>query len=151
MLPDEAFFGQKDLQQTLVIKQLVQTSTDAAVSSTRITVLPTIREADGLAKSSRNVYLNAEDRRDAVVIYKALERARTALLSSDISCAEAEDLMRETLSTVPRLEIDYAAAVDATTLRTLPGRNPNEIALLIAAKLGSTRLIDNMLVTISTT
>lgn len=149
MLPDEAFFGQKDLQQTLVIKQLVQTSSDPAVHSTRVTVMPTIREADGLAKSSRNVYLNADDRRDAVVIYKALESARSAILSGHVSCEAAERLMRETLSTVPRLQIDYAAAVDAETLRTESGRMPNEIALCIAAKLGNTRLIDNMLVQIT--
>ncbi len=149
MLPDEAFFGQKDLQQTLVIKQLVQTSSDPAVHSTRVTVMPTIREADGLAKSSRNVYLNADDRRDAVVIYKALDSARSAILSGHVSCEAAERLMRETLSTVPRLQIDYAAAVDAETLRTESGRMPNEIALCIAAKLGNTRLIDNMLVQIT--
>lgn len=149
MLPDEAFFGQKDLQQTLVIKQLVHTSSDPAVHSTRVTVMPTIREADGLAKSSRNVYLNADDRRDAVVIYKALESARSAILSGHVSCEAAERLMRETLSTVPRLQIDYAAAVDAETLRTESGRMPNEIALCIAAKLGNTRLIDNMLVQIT--
>jgi pantoate--beta-alanine ligase len=149
MLPDEAFFGQKDLQQTLVIKQLVQTSSDPAVHTTRVTVMPTIREADGLAKSSRNVYLNADDRRDAVVIYKALESARSAILSGHVSCEAAERLMRETLSTVPRLQIDYAAAVDAETLRTESGRMPNEIALCIAAKLGNTRLIDNMLVQIT--
>jgi pantothenate synthetase len=84
-----------------------------------------------------------------VVIYKALESARSAILSGHVSCEAAERLMRETLSTVPRLQIDYAAAVDAETLRTESGRMPNEIALCIAAKLGNTRLIDNMLVQIT--
>lgn len=151
MLPDEAFFGQKDLQQTLVIKQLVRTSNDPAVSNTRVTVMPTIRESDGLAKSSRNVYLNAEDRREAAVIYNALMSARDALLSGHVHCDEAESIMRETLSTVPRLQIDYAVAVDAETLQTDSGRMPNEIALCIAAKLGNTRLIDNMVVRMPTT
>lgn len=146
MLPDEAYFGQKDLQQTLVIRKLVATSTDGAVRSTTITVLPTVREEDGLAKSSRNVYLSDVDRRDATVIYNALCAARDHIASGCTSRATIEEVMNETLRRVDRLEIDYAVAVDANSLRTDSDVLPAHVALCIAARLGGTRLIDNMLV-----
>lgn len=146
MMPDEAYFGQKDLQQTLVIRQLVATSADPAVRSTKVTVLPTVREEDGLAKSSRNVYLSEADRRDAVVIYAALCAARDRIYAGCTSRDEIERTMHETLQTVSRLEIDYAVAVDALTLRTESDLLPPHVALCIAARIGGTRLIDNMLV-----
>lgn len=146
MLPNEAYFGQKDLQQTLVIRKLVATSTDEAVRSTQITVLPTVREHDGLAKSSRNVYLSDVDRRDATVIYQALCAARDAITAGCASRATLERVMQTTLHRVDRLEIDYAVAVDANSLRLDSDALPAHVALCIAARLGSTRLIDNMLV-----
>ncbi len=151
MLPDEAYFGQKDLQQTLVVRKLVATATDEAVSSTKITVLPTVREEDGLAKSSRNVYLNDVDRRDATVIYRALCAARDQIAAGCSSRSIVEQVMNENLHCVDRLEIDYAVAVDANSLRSDSDTLPANVALCIAARLGGTRLIDNMLVERPTT
>lgn len=151
MLPDEAYFGQKDLQQTLVVRKLVATATDEAVSSTKITVLPTVREEDGLAKSSRNVYLNDVDRRDATVIYRALCAARNQIAAGCSSRSIVEQVMNENLHCVDRLEIDYAVAVDANSLRSDSDTLPANVALCIAARLGGTRLIDNMLVERPTT
>lgn len=150
MLPDEAYFGQKDLQQTLVIQRLVQTHEDAAVHNTRITVLPTIREHDGLAKSSRNVYLNDEDRRNATVIYTALTHAHDTIMRGERSRSLIEQQMRDILTRVAGLRIDYAVAVDASTLRTSSDLIGQRTALCIAVKLGATRLIDNMLVEVPT-
>ncbi len=151
MLPDEAYFGQKDLQQTLVIRKLVATSTDDAVRSTKVTVLPTVREEDGLAKSSRNVYLNDVDRRDATAIYDALCSARDQIVAGCSSRATIELLMKVMLQRVDRLEIDYAVAVEAESLRLDSDTLPAHVALCIAARLGGTRLIDNMLVERPTT
>jgi pantoate--beta-alanine ligase len=148
MLPDEAFFGQKDLQQTLVIKRLVATSAIPAVRSVRVTVLPTQRESDGLAMSSRNVYLSTEDRADAPVLYRALSAAAECIRAGEHRRTILEDAMRTVLTGVPRLSVDYAVAVDASTLLPVDvfAGDDTEVALLIAARLGSTRLIDNMVV-----
>ncbi|MBM4178345.1 MAG: pantoate--beta-alanine ligase [Ignavibacteria bacterium] len=146
MLPDEAFFGQKDLQQTLVIKALVAASSDNAVARTKITVLPTVREHDGLAMSSRNVYLSAEHRQQATVLYRALVSARNMISAGETSRIAVEQEMLGTLSKVGDLTIDYAVAVDADTLRCPTDDLPHTIALCVAVRLGNTRLIDNMLV-----
>ena len=150
MLPDEAFFGQKDLQQTLVIEHLVQTHPDPIVRRTKVTVLPTIRENDGLAKSSRNVYLNAAERKQATVIYRTLQHASTQIVQGERSRGVIEDHMRNMLLSEQGLLIDYAVAVDAATLRGDSDMLAERTALCIAVKLGATRLIDNMLVEIST-
>ncbi len=147
MLPDVAYFGQKDLQQTLVIRQLVRNSPLESVHRVRVEVLPTIREPDGLARSSRNVYLSAEDRRDAPVIFRALTSGVGILEGGTRDLDAVERSMHDVLSSVPRLVIDYAVAVDASTLRRPDSHGfPDEVALLIAARLGNTRVIDNVLV-----
>jgi pantoate--beta-alanine ligase len=147
MLPDEAFFGQKDYQQTLVVRKLVETSPLDVVHRVKITVLATQRDADGLARSSRNVYLSTEDRSDAPVIYRALLRAQNAFRNGERASDALESLMREELATVPRLDVEYATAVDATTLQHADHYAQGQsIVLLIAARLGSTRLIDNVVV-----
>lgn len=150
MQPDVAYFGQKDLQQTLVIRRTVQTSSLDLVRRVRVEVLPTIREPDGLARSSRNVYLTTDQRGKAPVLYAALRLGADLLEGGCRDLAELERAMRERLATVDELVVDYAVAVDAETLRP-----PNEltadttVALLVAARLGSTRLIDNMLVSLN--
>lgn len=147
MLPDEAFFGQKDYQQTLVVKRLVATSSIDVVNRVTVTVLATQRESDGLARSSRNVYLSAEDRSDAPVIFRALLRAQNAFRNGERTADALESLMREELATVPRLDVEYATAVDAITLRHADHYAQGQsIVLLIAARLGSTRLIDNVVI-----
>lgn len=147
MLPDEAYFGQKDYQQTLVVRKLVETSPLDVVHRVKITVRPTQRDDDGLARSSRNVYLSPEDRADAPVIFRALMRAQTAYRNGERTSDALERLMQDELATVPRLHVEYATAVDANTLQHAKAYAPSQtIVLLIAARLGSTRLIDNVVV-----
>lgn len=147
MLPDEAFFGQKDYQQTLVVRKLVETSPLDVVHRVKITVRPTQREDDGLARSSRNVYLSPEDRADAPVIFRALMRAQTAYRNGERTSDALERLMQDELATVQRLHVEYATAVDAATLQHATSYVSSQtIVLLIAARLGSTRLIDNVVV-----
>ncbi|MCX6139769.1 MAG: pantoate--beta-alanine ligase [Candidatus Kapabacteria bacterium] len=147
MHPDEAFFGQKDLQQTLVIEHMVSASEIDDVRNVTVTVLPTQREHNGLARSSRNVYLTAEDREDATAIYRALTGASEKMADGENSRANIEAAMRRTLDSVSGLTVDYAVAVEASTLQTkdlfISGE---QVALLIAVRLGRTRLIDNMVV-----
>jgi pantoate--beta-alanine ligase len=147
MLPDEAYFGQKDYQQTLVVRKLVATSPLEIVNRVKITVLPTQRESDGLARSSRNVYLSSENRADAAVIYRALSCANNAYTHGERSSDVLEQLMLDELTTVPHLHVEYATAVDAATLQpTKTFAEHQHVALLIAARLGSTRLIDNLVI-----
>lgn len=147
MQPDEAFFGQKDLQQTLVIRQMVSASEIDTVRNVEVTVLPTQREPNGLARSSRNIYLTAEDRDDATTIYRALRAAASKIASGELSSVKIEAEMLNTLAEVPGLTTDYAVAVVASNLHQKDVFVRGElIALLIAVRLGRTRLIDNMVV-----
>jgi pantoate--beta-alanine ligase len=116
--PCRAYFGEKDWQQLEVIRQMVR-DLDVPVE---IVACPTIREADGLAMSSRNVYLSADDRRAATVLSRALRAAQGA--------ADPVAVMKETVATEPSVDLDYA--------------EHHRDRLLIAARVGATRLIDNM-------
>lgn len=141
--PHLSVFGQKDYQQTLVIKQLVRDLN----FDIKIIVLPTYREHDGLAMSSRNVYLSADLRAKANIIFKTLSKAKDLILSGEKNSEKIEEFMKAHLNSVPEIKIDYASAVCAENLvQKLNFESGDEIALLIAAYLGSTRLIDNMLV-----
>ncbi len=147
MRPTEAFFGQKDYQQTLVVKRMVRD----LFLPVKITVMPTVREDDGLAMSSRNVYLSADQRNKATTIYRALLAAQDLLSETEdtISRQAIEHAMTLVISHVPEFEIDYAVAVDADTLQEQEAyATGDRVALLIAAKLGTTRLIDNLVVTV---
>lgn len=134
--PDVAVFGQKDAQQVAVIHQLVR---DLSFDI-EIVVAPTVREPDGLALSSRNSYLSADERRPATALYEAL-RAGAGVLDEDT--ALAEKTMWEVLAD-RGLEPSYARAVDPTTFG--PPTPGNPVLLVVAARLGTTRLIDNLLV-----
>ena len=147
MLPDVAYFGQKDYQQTLVIRQMVR---DLFIP-VEVSVQPTIREDDGLAMSSRNVYLDATDRVDATVIFQALESAKDLLETqgASIVSTDLEETMATVLASVSRLKVEYAVAVDAETLLPCAKYSfGDKIALLIAARLGKTRLIDNFILSV---
>jgi len=149
MQPDEAFFGQKDLQQTLIIKRMVVSSSIPEVRKVTVTVLPTQREPNGLARSSRNVYLSVKDNDDALVIYRALSAASHLASSGECSKETLEQTMLHILATVPAVTVDYAVAVEAETLQTKEFfQSGDEIAFLIAVKLGRTRLIDNVVVAV---
>ncbi|HVH65346.1 MAG TPA: pantoate--beta-alanine ligase [Candidatus Acidoferrum sp.] len=137
--PKRAYFGQKDFQQLVLVRQLAR---DFALPI-RIVAVPTVREADGLALSSRNAYLNPDQRRAAPVIRKALEQAVQRFAAGETDPAQLEATARAELEAAPGLSIEYVAVVDEATLRP-PARAIPGSVLAVAVKLGSTRLIDNV-------
>jgi len=138
--PDVAFFGQKDFQQVVVVRRLVE---DLNLP-VRIALCPIVREADGLAKSSRNVYLNAEDRKAALLLSRSLKRAEEMAQAGEGDAEKLLEEMRRTFDAEPRVQLDYAAIVNPTTLEPVAQVNPGSVAL-VAARLGSVRLIDNLI------
>jgi pantoate--beta-alanine ligase len=138
--PRRAYFGQKDGQQCRVVQQLVA---DLGMLA-EIVVCPTVRDPDGLALSSRNVYLTPEQRRAAPVLYRALSAVERAAGQGERDCDALRALMREVLAEEPLGEVEYASLADWATLaecRTLTG--PTLVSL--AVRFGTTRLIDNVL------
>jgi pantoate--beta-alanine ligase len=137
--PDVAYFGQKDAQQCRVIEQMVR---DLNVG-VRLRICPIIREADGLAMSSRNRYLSAEERSRAPVLYQALQEARKLIENGEKDASRVRQLMAARINATPGAVLDYAAVVDAETLLPLP-EVPAHALLALAVKFGETRLIDNV-------
>lgn len=137
--PHLALFGQKDFQQAALVRRLVK-DLDLGV---RIIVRPTVREPDGLAMSSRNVYLSPEERRTAPIFYRALEAGRKAVERGVKDAASVQTIMRKLLAGEPAVRIDYLAVCDPATLEPLTtiGR---QAVLLGAIRIGSVRLIDNV-------
>jgi pantoate--beta-alanine ligase len=134
--PDAAVFGEKDFQQLAIIRRMVR---DLSYKIDIIAV-PTVREADGLACSSRNAYLNAEERKQAAVLRKALLAAKD---SGKKSAKEVVDLTRKIISEMPLARIDYVDLVDAETLQPIDSAKPNSL-IAVAVYFGKTRLIDNI-------
>lgn len=142
---DKAIFGQKDYQQTLVIKKLVADLN----MNTEIVVIPTMREPDGLAMSSRNIYLLPGIREKAGIIFKSLETTRSSIELGEKNRKIINAILHQNLRTVPEIKIDYACAVDADTLEeTDQFQAGQRVVLLVAVFLGKTRLIDNAVITI---
>ncbi len=139
--PHVALFGAKDRQQAIVIARLVE-DLDVPV---RIEVVPTVREPDGLALSSRNAYLGTEGRRAAGVLHRALEEAAEAARSGERDGTRLERILAAEVAREPRARLQYAAAVDPETLRPAPAVE-GSVLLALAAYVGTTRLIDNLLV-----
>lgn len=140
---DRAYFGQKDAQQARLIRQMVH---DLNVPL-EVRVCPIVREADGLALSSRNQYLDANQRQQAVVLHQALQDARRAIESGERSAEVVRQLLVRRIETAPAALVDYAAVVDADRLQPL-ALLTGEVLLALAVKFGSTRLIDNLLVAV---
>ncbi len=137
--PNRAYFGQKDAQQAIVIKKMVA---DLNMNLEIVTV-PTAREPDGLAMSSRNIYLNPEERRAAVVLYQALGLAQRLWSQGE---TDAEKLRQEMLALIqkqPLAQVDYVSIADAETLDELDKVKPPALVSL-AVRIGKTRLIDNV-------
>ncbi|NJL28310.1 MAG: pantoate--beta-alanine ligase [Thermoanaerobaculia bacterium] len=137
--PDFAVFGEKDAQQLAVVRQLVR---DLELGI-EIVAGETVREPDGLAMSSRNVYLDPDERRAAAVLHRALALAAEAVRRGERRSAEILRLVRAELESEPRVQIDYAAVVDADSFQsveTVSGR----CVVPIAVRIGKTRLIDNL-------
>ncbi|MCL1471244.1 bifunctional pantoate--beta-alanine ligase/(d)CMP kinase [Argonema antarcticum] len=138
--PTRAYFGQKDAQQLAIIRRLVA---DLNLP-VEIVACPIVRESSGLALSSRNQYLRAQEKEEASVLYRSLRQAERAFLAGERSSAELIALVKLELAKVPSIELEYVESVDPTTL--IPLDKIEEVALLaLAARLGSTRLIDNIL------
>jgi pantoate--beta-alanine ligase len=139
--PDVAVFGQKDFQQALLVQAMVRD----LEFPTRIDVAPTVREPDGLALSSRNTYLSNDERVQAGVLYHALTAGQRAILEGDRSAASVRETILSVLSAAPALVPDYVVVARAADLAEADEiRGPTVLA--IAARLGGTRLIDNVLV-----
>ena len=137
---DHAYFGQKDAQQVMVIRQMAR---DLAIA-TEVIACPTIREPDGLALSSRNVHLTPEERAAAPVLHRALLAARTRWEAGERSADALRDAMRATLGAEPLAVVDYVSVADGTTLAELD-RVKAPALLSLAVRFGTTRLIDNEL------
>lgn len=141
--PDKAYFGQKDAQQLSVIRRMVADLN----MPIEIVGCPIVRESDGLAKSSRNVYLNTEERKAALVLSKSVFMGQAMVRDGELSASALIAAMREVIESEPLARIDYVEVVDASTIQpieTLKG----EVLVAMAVYIGTTRLIDNFIVKI---
>ncbi|CAN5278161.1 pantoate--beta-alanine ligase [soil metagenome] len=137
---DRAYFGQKDAQQVMVIRRM---ATDLAMP-TQVIACPTVREADGLALSSRNVHLTPEQRSAAPVLHRALRAARARWEAGERSADALRLAMHQVLAAQPLAEVDYVSVADGATLEELD-RVAGPTVLSLAVRFGTTRLIDNEL------
>ena len=138
VLPDIAVFGQKDFQQAAIIKRMVRDLNFPV----RIIVAPTLREADGLAMSSRNKYLDAEQRAQAVILYHALQAAKAAVKKKSVAGERLKTDLKEFITAAPLAQLDYVEFFDPKTLEPVKQvKRGTQMAL--AVFFGKTRLIDN--------
>ncbi|MHC4680291.1 MAG: pantoate--beta-alanine ligase [Planctomycetota bacterium] len=138
--PDVAYFGQKDAQQAIVVERMV---VDLNMPL-RIVICPTVREPSGLAVSSRNQYLSAQQKKDAAKIFQSLQECRRMI---DAGATESQQIIariREILQQVPSMEIEYISIVDAGTLESVE-RIGGKVLVAVAVNVGPARLIDNIL------
>jgi pantoate--beta-alanine ligase len=139
--PHLALFGQKDYQQSALVRRLVN-DLDLGVT---IQVCPTVRERDGLAMSSRNIHLSAEERRIAPLLSRALQAGRQTIKDGLRDVAAIERIMRQTIEQVPTIHVEYLAVCDVNSLEPLSVVAAHAV-LLGAVRIGSVRLLDNLLV-----
>lgn len=139
--PDYAYFGQKDAQQVAIVKKLAR---DLGFE-TEIVVIPIVREESGLAMSSRNEYLTAEEREKASIIYKALREAKIAFKNGERNASRLHEIVRKTVETEPLAQIDYIAVVDRDSLEPVAKIDDSEVLIAIAVRFGKVRLIDNVI------
>lgn len=140
--PTKAYFGQKDYQQSIIIKRMVK---DLNID-VEIVVCPTVREKDGLAMSSRNSYLNENERQAATIIYKTLKKTSELIKSGIINGEDVKKFMKEEILKEPAVtSIDYAGVYDPETLEEVKSIE-GEVVLAVAIFIGKTRLIDNLIV-----
>lgn len=138
--PDRAYFGQKDAQQLAVIRRMVRDLN----FDLEIVGCPIVREEDGLAKSSRNTYLNAEERKAAVVLHKGLTEGEKLLEAGEKDAAKVIAAVREVIEKEPLAKIDYVELVDWNTLKPV-NTVEDTVLMAIAVYIGKTRLIDNVI------
>jgi pantoate--beta-alanine ligase len=140
--PRFAYFGRKDAQQARIIRQM---AADLNLR-TQVVVRPITREPDGLALSSRNVYLQADERRAATALSRSLAAARDEIKKDERNPARLLAVVRHVIDEEPKVALDYAEIVDAETFEPIPMSLRGACYILIAAKVGGTRLIDNALI-----
>jgi len=138
--PDKAYFGQKDAQQVVVIRRMAHDLNFPL----EVVVCPTVREPDGLALSSRNVYLNPEERQAATVLYRALSAAKAKFEAGERDADMLRAIMSSTIASEPLAREEYVSAADPDTLAELE-RAEQGVLLSMAVRVGKTRLIDNFL------
>ena len=136
--PDNAYFGEKDAQQLAVIKRMVRDLN----FNVNIIGCPIVRENDGLAKSSRNTYLNDEERKAATILNKALKLGKEALDNGLRECSELVDIINKEIQLEPLAKVDYVEVVDSSSMENLDIIE-NNVLVAIAVYIGKTRLIDN--------
>lgn len=137
--PDRAYFGQKDAQQVAVIKKMVSD----LHFDIEIVPCPIIRERDGLAMSSRNIYLNEGERRAATVLSKSLMNAEEVIKKGELDAFKIRNFIIENISSEPLAEVDYVEIVNAKTLESIK-KIKDDILIALAVKIGKARLIDNI-------
>ncbi|HKE62747.1 MAG TPA: pantoate--beta-alanine ligase [Nitrospira sp.] len=138
--PHIAVFGQKDYQQSALVRQLVK---DLNLD-VEILVRPTVRERDGLAMSSRNIYLSTEERRIAPILFHSLEAGRRAIEAGLTEAESVQAIMHKVIAGAPMMQIEYLAVCDPVTLEPLK-KIEQQVVLLGAVRIGSIRIIDNVL------
>lgn len=138
--PHNAYFGQKDAQQVVVIRRMVH---DLNIP-VEIVVIPTQREADGLAMSSRNVYLSPEQRQSAIVLRRALDQAISAYQAGERETVKLQGIIADVIAGEPLAELDYVAVVSADNL-SLVDRSDTPLLAVLTVRFGQTRLLDNAL------
>ena len=138
--PDRAYFGQKDAQQLAIIKRMVRDLN----FDVQIVGCPIIREADGLAKSSRNTYLGSEERKAALILSKAVKLGEDMAKSGENDAEKIVSKMKELINTEPMARIDYVEAVDAISIQPVK-KMDGAVLVAMAVYIGKTRLIDNFI------
>jgi len=142
-LPDRAYFGQKDAQQLMVIRKMVR-DLHMPVS---IKDVPTVREPDGLAMSSRNAYLSTDERKDAVILFTSLRDARDQIAQGERSRDVIVNGIRNAINTIRNARIDYVEIVDPETFKSVEKlEDDREYCIALAVRIGKTRLIDNIFI-----
>jgi pantoate--beta-alanine ligase len=139
--PQRAYFGQKDAQQAVIVRRMVR-DLDLAL---RLRVLPIVRDRDGLALSSRNVYLSPEERRAALALPRSLDLARDLIAEGRTASPALAAAMRAEIAREPLLAVDYVAVVRLEDLEDIPAVEPGNTLVAAAVHAGKTRLIDNLL------
>ncbi len=139
--PDKAYFGQKDAQQVTILEKMVK-ELNFPLEIIRV---PIVREPDGLAMSSRNVYLSSEERREALVLYRSLQAAEKAIREGEKSVEGIKEIITAVINSSPLAQIDYVEINRADDLGSID-RIEGAVLIALAVKFGTTRLIDNLIV-----
>lgn len=138
--PDRAYFGLKDAQQTEVLRRMV----DDLFFNVELRIMPIVREADGLAKSSRNTYLSKEERQAALVLSRSLEAAKEIFAQGELDSAKLINSVTSMIEAEPMSNIDYVEMYKMPGLEPVDEKIDGKVLLAVAVKFGTTRLIDNI-------